>query len=318
MKAKKRVALTGTPVSNTPEDLWSIVDWLYPSYLGSFGQFRKKYCRVHPRWNRIIGYQNLEELRERVEPIMLRRLKENVLKDFPPKTVEYVRFDMEGKEREVYDAVRKMVIADIKKMTDMNTHTLGLIPVKMLRLKQATDHIALIEAHEGTSSKLTTLKEMLKPIAESGEKALVFTQFAMMADILATELAEYKPTVIQGSVDSQERKRIVDEFTANPDRRVLIMTEAGTYGLNLQAASYVFHYDAPWSVAKLEQREGRAHRVGQDKPVTVYHLVAKNTIDEHILKVLAGKRGMSDDILGDKIDESLAMGDIEEILGEQV
>jgi SNF2 family DNA or RNA helicase len=317
LKSKKRLALTGTPVSNKPDDLWSIIDWLYPSFLGSYGQFQKKYCKLHPKWNRVIGYQNLEALRASVDPIMLRRLKEQVLKDFPPKTIEYIRFDLEGKERDLYQNVKASLITEIKKMASMNTWSLNLLPVKMLRLKQCTDHSALVGG-EVESTKLKTLKEMLKPIVASGEKALVFTQFAAMADILATELAEYNPLVIQGSVDSQMRKAYVDEFTTDQNRKILIMTEAGTYGLNVQAATYVFHYDAPWSVSKLEQREGRAHRVGQDKPVTVYHLVAKNTIDEYILKVLAKKKGMSVDILGDEPEEKLDLADIEEILDEEI
>lgn len=319
LKSHKRIALTGTPISNTPEDLWSIIDWLYPRYLGTFTQFQKKYCKIHPKWNRVIGYINLDQLKNRVEPIMLRRLKEQVLKDFPPKTVEYVKFDLEPGERALYESVKKLVIAEIKKLTDLDTRSLGLVPVKMLRLKQCTDHASLIDAHHGAylkSSKLETLKEMLKPIAASGEKSIVFTQFSEMAHILKQELADYRPSVIWGGVDPLERKHIVDEFKADPEKKVLIMTEAGTYGLNLQAATYVFHYDGPWSVSKIEQREGRAHRVGQDKPVTVYHLVANKTIDEYILKVLSGKQKMSQDILGDR--NTISVADINDILGEQL
>lgn len=321
LKAKKRVALTGTPISNTPEDLWSIVDWLYPRYLGTFTQFQRKYCKMHPRFNRVIGYLNLDNLKTRIEPVMLRRLKEDVLKDFPPKTVEYIRFDLSPAERSLYESVKKLVITEIKKLTDLNVNTLALAPVKMLRLKQCTDHPALIDAHVAAytdASKLKTLKEMLAPIVASGEKALVFTQFAEMAHILTKELAEHNPSVIWGGVDALERKHIVDEFNTDPKKSVLIMTEAGTYGLNLQAASYVVHYDGPWSVSKIEQREGRSHRVGQDKPVTVYHLIANKTVDEYVLKVLEGKLKMSKDILGDRFEnpETLTMEDIEEILAE--
>ena len=188
----------------------------------------------------------------------------------------------------------------------------------MLIMKQATGHPCLIDAPMNSqSSKLDLLKEMLHPIIASGEKALVFTQFATIARIMSVQMMDMRPLVITGEVDALERKRIVDEFQSDPGRQVLIMTEAGTYGLNLQAASYVFHYDAPWSVSKIEQREGRAHRIGQDKPVTVYHLIAKNTIDEYVLKVLKGKQKMADEILGDEV-EKLTMVDIEEMLGEEV
>ncbi len=324
LAGRRRVALSGTPISNTPEDLWSIADWLYPRFLGTYRQFQAKYLKLHPQWNRVIGYQNLDQLREKMEPIMLRRKKEEVLKDFPPKTVEHVHFELSRDERKLYDAVRKLVLAEIRQLTDMDTRSLALLPVKMLRLKQATDHTLLIEALAGEevgSSKLSTLKDMLGPIIRSGEKAIVFTQFAEMAKILERELAEHGALLIHGAVDARERKVIADRFQSDDTKKVLVMTEAGAYGLNLQAASYVFHYDAPWSVAKIEQREGRAHRVGQTKPVTVYHLIGRRTIDEYVLKVLKGKQGMADQVLGDDVADEpsgFSLKDAEEILEEEI
>ncbi len=309
LQAGKRIALTGTPVSNTPEDLWSITDWLQPRMLGTYRQFQERYCKLHPEYRRVIGYQNLDQLRERIDPIMLRRQKEDVLTDFPAKTMEHIVFELTKDERTTYDGVRKLIKEELAKMPDMDRRSLAILPVKMLRLKQLTDDARLLYGAVGgisgatppTSTKLATLKEMLKPIIASGEKAIIFTQFAEMAKILFGELTTlgYEPLMIHGGVDIIERQQAVNNLRDDPDSKVIIMTEAGAYGLNLQAASYVFHYDAPWSVAKIEQREGRAHRVGQDKPVTVYHLIAKNTIDQYVLKVLSGKRDMSDKILGD-------------------
>lgn len=321
LQSARRVALSGTPISNTPEDLWSITDWLYPRYLGTYKQFQERYLEMHPQWNRVIGYKNLDHLKGKMEVIMLRRKKEEVFDDFPAKTVEYIHIEISAEERKIYDAVRKLVLADIRKLTDLDTRSLGLIPVKMLRLKQAADHPALIDAPLSTeSSKLNTLKDMLKPIIASGEKAIVFTQFSTMARIISIGMMETPTLVITGDVDAKERKNIVDEFPSDPTKQVMIMTEAGAYGLNLQAATYVFHYDAPWSVAKIEQREGRAHRVGQSKPVTVYHLLARRTIDEYVLKVLKGKQSMSDRILDDDAEEKvqLTLSDIEDILEEEI
>jgi SNF2 family DNA or RNA helicase len=159
--------------------------------------------------------------------------------------------------------------------------------------------ISLIEANTDKASKLDVLKDLLKPIIASGEKAIIFTQFAQMLHILATELEEFRPLTIYGDVDNLDRMERVKEFNDDPKGRVIIMTEAGAYGLNMQSASYVIHYDAPWSVAKLEQREGRAHRIGQKKSVTVYNLIAKKTIDEYVLKVLHAKQKISAKILGD-------------------
>ncbi len=313
LKAKKRLALTGTPISNKPEDIWSIMDWLIPGYLGSLRQFRMKYCEmeddeVYVRGGggetrtveRVTGYKNMGILREKVGRFMLRRTKEEVFTDFPKKTVENLIFTLSKEEQQMYKAVKEQIVKEIKEMSLLNTNTLHMIPVKMLRLKQCTGSVALVDDLRGIpSSKVQALKDALTPIMESGEKAIVFTQFAEMLHILVDELKEYNPLIIEGAVKAADRMGIVNEFRDNPEKKIIIMTEAGAYGLNMQAASYVFHFDSPWSIAKLMQREDRAHRHGQTKPVTVYNLVAKDTIDEYILKVLHKKQVVSVDILQD-------------------
>lgn len=300
----KRIALTGTPVSNTPVDIWSIVDWLVPRYLGHYGHFRNEYCVVDDESGRVVGYRHLERLNTLLDPIMLRRRKEEVLHDFPKKTLQNIRFALSSEEEKIYAGVLKFVTEEIRPyLSGIDTRSLNLIPVKMLRLKQVTGHPALLgEKFEGDSSKLSLLKELLEPIVAAGHKAIIFTQFAEMAKILRESLSEcgYDPLIISGEVSSEDRQKRVNLFQENQSHKVIIMTEAGGQGLNLQAASYVFHYDSPWSIAKLEQREGRAHRIGQEKPVTVYNLIARNTIDEYVLKVLARKNKLSLDILGDE------------------
>lgn len=316
--AKKKIALTGTPVSNSPVDLFSIIDWLSPRVLGSFYQFRSRYCIVTPRYyNQVVGYRNLAELSQRISPFILRRTKEEVLKDFPPKTVEDVIFHLSPKERKLYEGIRLQIQEEVEKLT-VSGRTLGIVPVKMLRLKQATNHSSLI-SEEKDSSKLEALKDTLDPIIKNGDKAIVFTQFAEMAKILFAELAAlgYGPQMIYGEIHALDRQRAVEQFNSDPLCKVIVMTEAGAYGLNLQAASYVVHYDAPWSIAKLMQREDRAHRIGQTKPVTVYNLIAKETIDEYVIKVLHKKQKISVDLLrdADRLEEmGLADDDIKAIL----
>ena len=299
LKAVKRVPMTGTPISNSPDDIYSLIDWIAPGYLGTFFQFKNKYC-VLGDYDRVISYQNLDVLASKINRFMLRRNKEEVFDDFPKKMVEYIKFDLPASEREMYEAIKNQVIDEIHKLGALDTRTLGIVPVKMLRLKQSTGHTRLVGAHGGgESTKLETLKELLGPIIASGEKAIVFTQFSSMLNILVEELAEFRPMAVYGDVLSVKRMETVKEFNDDPNGRVIIMTEAGAFGLNMQSASYVFHYDAPWSLSKLTQREDRAHRYGNKKPVTVYHLIAKNTIDEYILKVLARKGKVSDEILQD-------------------
>lgn len=306
--AKKRIALTGTPISNRPDDIYSIIDWISPRYLGTYYQFTEQYCIREPRFHRIVGYKNLNDLGNRVARFMLRRTKEEVMKDLPPKIIEYISFDLSEKERKLYVGVRNQIAAEIEKLT-INPATLSLMPVKMLHLIQVTDHPALITGktiYPSTSllaepcSKLEVLKDILEPIAASNEKTIVFTKFAEMAKILLSELNIYEPQVIMGEISAEDRQKAIKEFNEDPNCKVMISTEAGAYGLNLQIASYVVHYDLPWSVAKLTQREDRAHRIGQTKPVTVYNLIARNTLDDYVARVLYKKQKMSVDILKDE------------------
>lgn len=318
LKSKKRIAMTGTPISNTPDDLWSIVDWLVPKYLGTFYQFREKYCVVESDWGRVVGYKNLDLLKQKIDRFMLRRIKEEVLKDMPPKTIENIVFPLSESESKLYSAIRKQIVEEVSGLSNLDTRTLNIIPVKMLRLKQCTGHPELVHSLDvKEATKLQVLKEMIEGIVASGDKAIIFTQFAEMLHILSRELKDYNPILIYGDIDSEERMKSVKEFNDSPYRHVIVMTEAGAYGLNMQSASYVFHYDAPWSIAKLEQRENRAHRIGSKKPVTIYNLIAKGTIDEYVLKILKRKNQISVDILSDaeRLGEAgLSPDDIKDIL----
>lgn len=324
LKSGKRVALTGTPISNSPDDIYSLVDWLVPRYLGSFYQFRQKYCLTEEGYGfggdytKVVGYKNMDQLKAKVDRIMLRRTKEEVFKDFPPKTVENVIVQLSDDERKVYTGVKELLAEEISKL-EINQFTLRMIPVKMLRLKQCTGHNKLVGVTESMkSSKLETLRGMLREIVANGDKAIIFTQFAEMMHIMAAELEEFRPSCIYGGVDSIKRMEKVKEFNDDPKGRIIIMTEAGAYGLNMQSASYVIHYDAPWSIAKLMQREDRAHRWGVGpKGVTVYNMICKDTIDEYIMKVLYRKQKVSVDILknAERLEEAgLSIEDIQEIL----
>ncbi len=321
LQAKRRIALTGTPISNSPHDLWSIIDWLEPGYLGTFPQFFERYTKSDFYGN-VVGYQNMEELKGLIAPFVLRRTKEEVLTGFPAKTVQDIFFELSPAEKKIYAGVKNELIAQLGSSIDkIDPQTLAMMPVKMLRLKQVTDHPGLIGDYCGERSKCDALVDLLEPIISSGEKAIVFSQFAKMADLLMVDSSELVPKAtwycIQGSTPVSERQKIVDAFNTHIGGAVLVMTEAGAYGLNIQAASYVIHYDAPWSIAKLDQREGRAHRMGQQKPVTVYNLIAKDTIDEYVAKVLHNKSTVSVDILGDDErlrDAGLTEEDIKNIL----
>ena len=309
LKTEKRIALTGTPISNSPQDIFSIVDWIQPGYLGTQWHFQEKYCITinEDQWGNstsystVVGYKNMDDLANKVETVMLRRTKEEVLTDFPPKTVETISFTLSEDEQVLYKSIKNYIIEELDKM-GIDKTTLPIIPVKMLRLKQATNDPRLV-VEEGVdppkSTKLQVCKDLLKPIIKSGDKAIIFTQFAEMLNILATELSEYNPVCVYGDVNPRKRMEAVMKLKEDPKCKVILMTEAGAYGLNIQHATYVIHYDSPWSIAKLMQREDRSHRIGQGKPVTVYNLVAKNSIDEYVAKVLHKKQKTSVQLMKD-------------------
>lgn len=309
LRATRRIALTGTPISNRANEVWNIIDWTNPGVLGNYWAFIQRYC-VKNQWGGIFGYQNLEELKSRLRPYMIRRMKVDVLPELPEKITTNVPFELSPEEKNLYGKIKKEILFeiernDISKME--NPMTIQYTLVKMLRLRQLTDSMELL-GHNKQSSKLEVLKELLVECIQQEKKVIVFTQFAEMADILARELAEYQPLVISGKI-KEEYKDVVNRFNTDQNNRILIMTSAGQFGLNIQCASVIFHYDFEWSLGKMEQRDGRAHRYGQKDTVLVYNLIAKGTLDEYVQKVLYAKREIADRILMDDIKAMLHYGE---------
>ena len=295
IKAKNRIAMTGTPINNSVQDLWAPMNFINPGEGGSWWSFRERYL-ITDFWNAVVSYKNLNEIKTKLQRIMIRRTKVEVLKELPPKLCEDIFFNLSSSEQKYYNTIKEEMIVEImgNKVTAENALT------KMIRLKQMTGSIELLGG-EKKSSKIDALKELLKDITSNG-KVIVFTQFAKLARILERELSGYNPLVISGEVKNNLRQGIIDDFNNKEEHKILIMTEAGAYGLNVQSANYVIHVDLSWSISKMIQREDRAHRVGQKKNVTVYTLMARHTIDEYIRSVVWKKKQMSD-FLVDNRDE---------------
>lgn len=317
LKATHKIALTGTPLNNTPEDVWSIMDWVQPGLLGNNFQFMEEYT-MKDGYGSINGYKNLERLKVKLEPYMIRRLKRDVLSELPPKLFENIYIDFSPEERRLYKAVQAELKEELRSLGMHNPKYLSEARVKMTRLKQLTNSCELITG-EQRSSKLEALKEVLTFALAGEEKAIVFTQFREMALILMRELEQYKPLLIAGGVSEEERTANRHAFNNNDVNRLLIMTSAGDMGLNLQRATSVVHYDLPWSVSKLEQREDRAHRHGQKNNVTIYKLIVNDSIDEYILGKVFAKKDIADAILGDTLvydssPQQLELFNVEDLL----
>jgi SNF2 family DNA or RNA helicase len=311
LRARRRIAMTGTPISNRANEIWNIIDFCQPGILGNYWTFLQRYC-LKNQWGGIFGYQNMDELREKLKRYMIRRLKHEVLPELPAKIITDIPLELSEEEKTLYKKLKKEILFEIEKndIAKLETPmTIQYTLVKMLRLRQLADSTELL-GHNTRSSKLDTLKELLVEALDDNKKAIVFTQFAEMADILERELSGYKPLKISGKI-KEKYSDIVARFNNNDEHRVLIMTSAGQFGLNIQRASVIFHYDQEWSLAKMQQREGRSHRIGQERSVQIINLLARGTVDYYVKKVLHAKVDLSNQMLG---DTPIGMDQIQEML----
>jgi SNF2 family DNA or RNA helicase len=294
---QRKLALTGTPFNNAVQDLWNVLDFCEPNYLGSFWRFTEKYC-VKNRFNSIEGYQNLDSLASKIEKRMIRRLKKDVLHELPDKIYENVFITPAKREQEIYEAVKEEILSELNAIGFENENINNIL-TKLIRLRQSADSLELVSDY-AVSSKLDALKELLTDLINEDKKAIIFTEFSEMAKILERELSQYRPLLYIGETDVTDRHEYINLFNTDNEHKLIIMSSAGGYGLNLQRASYVIHYDLPWSIAKTIQREDRAHRLGQKSSVTIFRMLMKDTIDEYILDVLHRKQAMSKELLRDK------------------
>jgi SNF2 family DNA or RNA helicase len=238
-------------------------------------------------------------LRAKIRPFVLRRLKRDVVPELPPRTDSVLHVELDETERSVYDAVRAATKKDIAEKLAHGGRVLAALEA-LLRLRQASCHSALVPGqHAESSSKIERLLEALEEAAADGHKALVFSQWTSLLDLIEPHLhlANIRFTRLDGS--TRDRGAVVNEFQAEKGPPVMLVSlKAGGTGLNLTAADHVFLVDPWWNPAVEDQAADRAHRIGQDRPVMVYRLVAKDTVEERILALQAKKRAVADVALG--------------------
>ncbi|MBK9625051.1 MAG: DEAD/DEAH box helicase [Rhodocyclaceae bacterium] len=305
LKARHRLSLTGTPLENHLGELWAQFDFLMPGLLSSASRFTQVFRSP-------IEKQGDEEMRvrlaDRVRPFLLRRTKEEVLTDLPPRT-EMIRWvEIEGGQRDLYESLR--AVFDTKLRQALLSQGVGrsqiMILDALLKLRQVCCDPRLVKlaAAEAVvakglapSAKLATLMEMLDELLDEGRKVLLFSQFTSMLELIEIELEkrDYKYTKLTGQ--TKDREAAIEEFQQGRVPLFLISLKAGGTGLNLTAADTVIHYDPWWNPAVEEQATARAHRIGQDKPVFVYKLLTQGTVEEKILALQNRKRGLADQLL---------------------
>ena len=290
-----RLSLSGTPIENRLDELWSQMHFVNRGLLGGRRDFAERYERPMLAGDAAVT----ERLRRRIRPFVLRRLKREVATELPPRTDAILYCELDTDERSIYDAVRLAARADVVKQLTEGGSVMAMFEA-LLRLRQAACHAGLLPGrHAETSSKVEALCDALEDAVADGHKALVFSQWTSLLDRVEPQLESRAIAFTRLDGSTRDRGAVVDGFQDPAGPPVLLISlKAGGTGLNLTAADHVFLLDPWWNPAVEEQAADRAHRIGQDRPVMVYRLVAKDTVEERVLELQRRKRQIADSALG--------------------
>ncbi|MBU4223554.1 MAG: DEAD/DEAH box helicase, partial [Euryarchaeota archaeon] len=302
-KSDYRVALTGTPVENRLSELWSILEFLNPGYLGSAEGFRKRFALPIERYNdKDAGIK----LRSIVSPFILRRLKTDptIIKDLPDKIEMKEHCNLTKEQATLYEAVVKDMLKKIEESEGIERK--GMVLSALVRLKQICNHPAQFLGDSSTlpgrSGKLNRITEMLEEVLAEDDAALVFTQFAEMGGMLKTHFQKVfgqEVLFLHGGVQQKQRDQMVMRFSEKNGPRIFVLSlKAGGVGLNLTRASHVFHFDRWWNPAVENQATDRAFRIGQTKNVQVHKFLCDGTLEERIDEMIEDKKALAENIIG--------------------
>ncbi len=288
--------LTGTPVENRLDDLYSLLQLVDPTVLGPLWKFNLDY-HVQNDKGRVRGYKNLQALRERTGKVVLRRRKEEVLHQLPA-LVQHTRYTAMTVEQNELEGGYRSSAAQLLAMAERRPLTLPeqkRLQAALLKARQACDALELCDPHYGkeASPKLDEFESIVREVLDQGEsKILVFSEWVQMLELAAKRLDKLGVgyAMLSGKVPTAKRPALLEGFRESADQRVLLSSDAGGTGLNLQVASYVIHLDLPWNPARLDQRTSRAHRLGQTRGVSVIYLCATEGIERGIEQLLGTKR----------------------------
>lgn len=298
--ARQRVCLSGTPVENNLDELWALLEASAPGVLGSAEEFRTRFR--HPI-ERDGNERQLALLRQRVAPFVLRRTKEQVLKELPPKTFLVRPVELLGAERDLYESIRVAAHSEVRgiiRKKGLGASTVAILDA-LMKLRQACCHPKLVAVDRArrveAASKLDVLLSMLEDQLTQGRRVLVFSQFARMLAIISESLLERGRRHVMLTGATKDRQALVDAFQSGKADVFLISLKAGGTGLNLTRADTVIHYEPWWNPAAQAQATDRAHRVGQTRPVFVHSLIVSGSVEERMLRLQERKRHLADSIL---------------------
>ncbi len=292
LKTESMIAMTGSPIMNSPLDLYVTLNWLgYDRH--EFVDFKNHFCRLG-KFNSIIGYKNMEQIQDILKIMMLRRLKDDVL-DLPDKVYlnEYV--EMGKQQEQIYNEV----VDGLREQVDLIAQARNPL-ANLIRLRQATGHTSIISSQVSCSSKFDRCCELVDEYVSQGHKVIVFSNWSSMIDLLKLSLMKYNPAVITGEVIDRQSEK--NRFMNDEDCKVICGTfGAMGVGFTLTAADIVIMIDQPWTWAVYSQAVDRAHRIGAKNTVTVINLITKNTIDERINDIVMNKKLVSETVI-DNLD----------------
>jgi len=299
LKARHRLALSGTPLENNLLELWSVFDFLMPEFLDSQKSFKARYVRSGAE-----RPEDVEGLRIKMHPFILRRVKDQVAKELPPKTEQIIKIPLAPEQQKLYDQVRAMAkqkVYNAIQQRGVGASTVTILDA-LLKLRQVACHPNLVKLDIAKdvdeSSKHEVIREIIEEAVAEGHRALVFSQFTSHLKILREWLDAEGIGYYYLDGRTRNRQALVDSFN-QPDGPplFLISLKAGGTGLNLTSADYVIHMDPWWNPAVEDQATDRAHRIGQTRPVVVYKVVAENTVEEKILELQDRKRELFDSVV---------------------
>lgn len=314
LQARFKLITTGTPIENHLGELWNLFHFINPGLLGSLNSFNERFAIPIER------YQDREarrKLRKLIRPFILRRIKSQVLEELPSRTEVTLDVEMSPEESHFYEALRQNALDILESARDKKGRHLQIL-TEIMRLRQACCNPRLIDKNSGIeSSKLKVFASIIEELLASRHKALVFSQFIGHLNFIREHLDRQKISYqyLDGSTSSKQRKIRVDAFQAGEGDLFLISLKAGGLGLNLTAADYVIHMDPWWNPAIEDQASDRAHRIGQTRPVTIYRLVCKDTIEEKIVKLHQEKRDLAGSLLeGSEISAQMNSEDLLDLI----
>jgi superfamily II DNA or RNA helicase len=295
LRSRFALVLSGTPLENRLDELFSVVQFVDDRRLGPGFRFFNQH-RVIDEKGKVLGYKNLTSLRETLKPILLRRTRESVRLELPPRTTEFIRISPSQEQLETH-RTHMQIVATITRKKFISEMDLLRLQRSLLMCRMAADSTYLVDKEPpGHSTKLDRLDELFEQLfCEQDRKLIVFSEWTTMLNLIEPLLKKRKIEFVRldGSVPQRQRPELVHRFQTAAECRVFLTTNAGSTGLNLQAANTVINVDLPWNPAVLEQRVARAHRMGQSQPVQVYVLVTEQTLEENLLATLAAKKDLA-------------------------